>query len=173
MDDYVFAFRRPGSTANSQPPALWFGKYKSFYGCWYSNRLKDSLRRPVMGMEFNVNIKRKIKVNGKEYDSLEEVPEQFRQTVQHALDSAGAPGVHRKITVNGVGYDSVEAMPPDARRLYEDALKKADETGPRSSADAPSPIPNAPVQERALSKRTIIVLVLLAGLAILLKFFAK
>ena len=125
-----------------------------------------------MGMEFNVNIKRKIKVNGKEYDSLEEVPEQFRQTVQHALDSAGAPGVHRKITVNGVGYDSVEAMPPDERRLYEDALKKAEGVAQLTGADAPRPLPDAPVPEGGISKRTIMVLVLLAGLALLLKFFA-
>ena len=125
-----------------------------------------------MGIEFKVNIKRKITINGKEYGSPEEVPEQFKQTVQHALDSAGAPGTHPKITLNGVGYDSVEAMPADARMIYEAALKKAEGASPRTDTDAPGPLPAAPVPEGGLSKRTIVVLALLLGLALLLKFLA-
>ena len=125
-----------------------------------------------MGIEFKINIKRKITINGKEYGAPEEVPEQFRQTVQNALDSAGTPGGHRKITVNGVGYDNVEAMPPDARRIYENALKKDDEAAHRTNADTPRPLPGAPVPEEGISRRTIVVLVLLAGLALLLKFLA-
>ena len=56
-----------------------------------------------MGIEFKVNIKRKITVNGVEYGSVEEVPPEHRQTVQNALNSAGTLTGHSKITVNGRG----------------------------------------------------------------------
>ena len=123
-----------------------------------------------MGINFNISIKRKITVNGKEYGSPEEVPEQHRQVVQNALDSAGTFTGHSKITVNGLGYDSPEAMPPDTRRIYEESLRKAEAIG-RSTGSTVS-LPATPAPEGALSKRTIIVLILFAGLALLLKLFA-
>ncbi|MFA5161205.1 MAG: hypothetical protein WC421_03080 [Elusimicrobiales bacterium] len=119
-----------------------------------------------MGIDFHINIKRKITVNGKEYGSPEEVPEHYRQTVRNVLDSAGTLAGGSKITVNGMGYDSPEAMPPDTRRIYEESLRKAKVV----SQNTGMPMP-ALEQEGALSRRAIIILLLLAGLILLLKFF--
>ncbi|MFA6434892.1 MAG: hypothetical protein WCW52_09375 [Elusimicrobiales bacterium] len=122
-----------------------------------------------MGIDFNINIKRKITVNGKEYGSPEEVPEQYRQIVQGALSSAESLAKHSKITFNGAGYDSPEAMPPDTRIKYEEALRKAKVAAQNTGSAAPPPVTPAP--EGALSKQTIIILLLLTGIALLLKFF--
>ena len=118
-----------------------------------------------MGIDFNINIKRKITVNGKEYGSPEEVPEQYRQIVQSAISSAGAITGHSKITFNGVGYDSPEAMPPDTRMRYEETLSKAKAVTQSAGSTVPLPTTSAP--EGTLSKRTIIILLLLAGVALL------
>ena len=122
-----------------------------------------------MGIEFKINIKRKITVNGKEYGAPEEVPEQYRQIVQGALSSAGPLTGHSKITFNGAGYDSPEAMPPATRMGYEEALRKAQAVAQNTGSTVP--LPATPTPEGTLSKRTIIILLLLAGVALLLKLF--
>jgi len=120
-----------------------------------------------MGIDFNISIKRKIVVNGKEYGSLEEVPEQHRHTVQNAMDSAAFAGRNSTLTVNGVVYDSPEAMPPDTRRIYEESLRKAKEMSQRTGM----PMPGTLSPEGMLSERTVITILLLAGLYLLLKYF--
>lgn len=122
-----------------------------------------------MGIDFNISIKRKITVNGKEYGSLDEVPEEHRQNVQNALGAAefGAGGC--KITVNGIGYDSPEAMPPDARKIYEEALKKAETAAQRSGPPLSAPRAGDIKPEGFFSSRTITALLMLIGLAILIK----
>jgi hypothetical protein len=122
-----------------------------------------------MGIDFNINIKRKITVNGKEYGSPEEVPEQYRQIVQGALNSAASPTGHSGITFNGIGYDSPEAMPPDTRVMYEETLRKAKAAAQNTGCTVP--LPATPAPEGALSKRTIIILLLLTGLILLIKFY--
>lgn len=118
-----------------------------------------------MGINFKINFTTKIKVNGKEYGSPEEVPEPQRQIVKDAMKSAYAPGGHSRISVNGIGYDSPEAMPPDVRTTYEEALKKAEVTAQQIGTPA---LPGAPVQESGVSLRTTIFLILIVGLALLL-----
>lgn len=121
-----------------------------------------------MGIDFKINIKRRIKINGKEYGSLEEVPLEFRKTVQDALGAAGTPGSRGKITVNGVSYDSAEAMPQDVRLIYERSLKKAEEAGEDvSPGPARFGLTEDLKPEGAVSWKTIIVF-LLAGAALLL-----
>ncbi len=126
-----------------------------------------------MGMDFKISFKTKITVNGKEYGSMDEVPEEHRETVRNALDSAATPFGRSKITVNGVGYDSVEAMPPDVRKKHEEILKKAEAEALRSGTtlSAMGIRPETPPKEGGLSLRTTIILVLLAGLLLLLKFY--
>jgi hypothetical protein len=102
---------------------------------------------------------------------MEEVPEQYRDTVQNALSSANPIGGHGKITVNGVSYDSVEAMPPDVRGIYEQALAKAGTIARSTGTPLAAPQSGAPVQEGGISRRTIIILILLAALAVLVKYF--
>lgn len=119
-----------------------------------------------MGINFKVNFNTKIKINGKEYGSVEEVPEEHQGTVRNALSSAGT--AHSKIVVNGVGYDSLEAMPPEVRSLYKEILLKSKVNIQSTNTSFSGNVK----PEGFLSGRTITVLALLAVLAILLKFLA-
>jgi hypothetical protein len=86
-------------------------------------------------MNVNVNVKRKFKINGKEYNSIEEMPQDIRDAFEKAMASKTGFGlqmnpasVQTKIIFNGTEYQSIDAMPQDARQLYEKVLKAA-ETG--------------------------------------------
>jgi hypothetical protein len=86
-------------------------------------------------MNVNVNIKRKYKIKGKEYNSLEEMPPDIRNAFEKAMASQKASGqpvspspMKNKIIFNGTEYQSIDAMPQDIRQLYEKVLKAA-ETG--------------------------------------------
>ncbi|MDD5679252.1 MAG: uroporphyrinogen decarboxylase family protein [Kiritimatiellae bacterium] len=81
-------------------------------------------------MNISIHIKRKFKINGKEYNSLEEMPddirEKFKQTMASQADSKhpiNLTTTRAKITFNGAEYGSMDAMPQDARQLYEKVLK--------------------------------------------------
>lgn len=130
-----------------------------------------------MGIDFKINFQTKIKVNGKEYGSVEEVPPEHRHIVQDAMASAQNPFGHAKLTVNGVGYDKPEDMPPDARRTYEEALQKARDIARRTGDDTPLPdqrpgaLNGAPVRESGLSGRTLAILLILIAAAFLIKYF--
>jgi hypothetical protein len=88
-----------------------------------------------MDINFNVNIKRKYKVNGQEYNSLEEMPADVREVLKKAMHSKADTGTtltteksHTRIIFNGKEYDSFEAMPADVRQTYDKILKSV-ETG--------------------------------------------
>jgi hypothetical protein len=90
-------------------------------------------------MNVNVNVKRKFKINGKEYNSIEEMPPDIRNTFEKAMASqagsdhqANPATMQTKIIFNGTEYQSIDAMPQDVRQLYEKVLKTA-ETGAASS----------------------------------------
>ena len=80
-----------------------------------------------MNIKFNVN--RKYVVNGKEYHSLEEMPDDIRNAFEKAMASQGGQGLRfeqkktvNKITFNGTTYDSPEAMPAEVRILYDQVM---------------------------------------------------
>ena len=86
-------------------------------------------------MNVNVNVKRKYKINGKEYNSVEEMPSDIRNAFEKAMASQADTGNHinlavtqTKIIFNGTEYQNIDAMPQDVRKLYEKVLKAA-ETG--------------------------------------------
>lgn len=84
-------------------------------------------------MNVNVNVKRKYKINGKEYNSIEEMPPDIREAFEKALASqSGKSSIlssqQSKIIFNGIEYKNIEDMPLDVRELYEKVLKAA-ETG--------------------------------------------
>jgi hypothetical protein len=86
-------------------------------------------------MNVNVNVKRKFKINGKEYNSVEEMPQGIRNAFEKAIVSKTGSGqqvnpamMQTKIIFNGTEYQSIDAMPQDVRQLYEKVLKAA-ETG--------------------------------------------
>jgi|ERR1700730_9915354 len=78
----------------------------------------------------NFNLKAKIRVNGKEYASAEEMPAKVREAYARALGDTAvlrsgarlATKLNAKIIFNGVEYDSPNEMPVAERRLYQDAL---------------------------------------------------
>ena len=93
-------------------------------------------------MKININVKRKFKINGKEYNSLEEMPDGIREVVKKALETRAGSG-HRinsemtrsRIIFNGTEYDSLAVMPQDVRQLYEKVLTAAESGGTSSGVD--------------------------------------
>ncbi len=86
-------------------------------------------------MDININVKRKFKINGKDYSSIEEMPDDIREIFKKTMASqagsalkTGHGAARTKIVLNGTEYDSIDAVPQDVRRLYENVLKGA-ETG--------------------------------------------
>lgn len=84
-------------------------------------------------MDIKVNVKRKFKVNGKEYNSIEEMPRDIRDAFEKAIASQGGPGyqvnagaMQTKIIFNDKEYKNIDEMPQDVRLLYEKVLKSAE-----------------------------------------------
>ncbi len=81
-------------------------------------------------MNIKINVKRRFKINGKEYNSIEEMPGDIREIFNKTMNSQAGIG-HKishaaertKIVINGTEYDSINAIPQDVRRLYENMLK--------------------------------------------------
>jgi hypothetical protein len=83
-------------------------------------------------MNINVNVKRNFRINGKVYHSIEEMPEDIKETFRKAMASQPDAGgtidtasVRTKIVFNGTEYDSVETMPENVRQLYDQVMKAA------------------------------------------------
>jgi hypothetical protein len=146
-------------------------------------------------MNVNVNVKRKFKINGKEYGSIEEMPPDIRNAFEKAMASQAGSGqqinpatMQTKIIFNGTEYQSVDAMPQDVRQLYEKVLKAAETgTAPANiiTADDISGMQagsknygttsmgnmgNPTKTEPAISARTLIIGVLLIALIIIFYF---
>jgi len=68
----------------------------------------------------DARIKLKIKINGREFQSREEMPEELRHLYDAALDAAGA-NHSTKIISNGQEYRSIDDLPSDLRKAYETA----------------------------------------------------
>jgi hypothetical protein len=76
------------------------------------------------------NFKAKIRVNGKEYASAEEMPAKVREAYARAVGDTAvlrsgarlAAKLNARIIFNGVEYNSPNEMPAEERRLYQDTL---------------------------------------------------
>ena len=84
-------------------------------------------------MSISLSIKRKFRINGKEYNSIEEMPENIREALKKAMNSQASSGqrinsaaTRSKIIFNGTEYESLDAMPQDVRQLYEKVLRAAE-----------------------------------------------
>ena len=75
-----------------------------------------------------VNLKTKIKYNGQEYSSVEEMPPEARSAYEKAIAAESAT-ISTKIVFNEREYASPEQMPTAERQLYEDAMKLAHDSG--------------------------------------------
>jgi len=64
-------------------------------------------------------------VDGKEYKSLEEMPDDIRRGIEKAMAEEAHTQAKPKMiissrfVINGKEYDSIEEMPPDVREMYE------------------------------------------------------
>jgi len=85
-------------------------------------------------MKININVSRKFKINGKEYNSIEEMPDDVRETFEKAMASKSGPD-HQlnsatvrttRINFNGKEYQHIDSMPPDVRNVYEKVMKAAE-----------------------------------------------
>jgi hypothetical protein len=92
----------------------------------------------------NINVKRRIVVNGREYASVEEMPDDIRRAYEQAMAGAGggthasgASGVRARVVFNGREYLDVDTMPEDVRRLYEAAVNAARGTGHAETGGRP------------------------------------
>lgn len=83
---------------------------------------------PASPVKFN--FKAKIRLNGKEYASAEEMPSKIREAYARAVGDTAvlrsgarlAAKLNARITFNGVEYNSPNEMPAEERRLYQDTL---------------------------------------------------
>lgn len=115
-------------------------------------------------MGLNVSAHWKVRINGKEYRALDEVPPELRSAYEQALEAArsarpGQPAT--KISFDGREFESLEAMPPDLRNAYEAVLAALDTgeafLGPPAAAapgkPATAPHPSPGTAARAFERR--------------------
>jgi hypothetical protein len=166
----------------------WLGSGKS---SWSVTREKNA-------MNININKKRKFSINGKEYNSVEEMSHDIRENFKKTTASQTGMGhelsraaVRTKIVLNGTEYDSVDAIPQDVRRLYENVLKGAEDgavppeidmtgiyhgimTGSRTPETARTGELRRPAKiESSFSPRALIAGILAAALLLLLYYLVQ
>jgi len=96
-------------------------------------------------MSISIDVKRKFKINGKEYNSVEEMPDEIRMVFEKAmaLRASGAGQrthsavMRSKIVFNGKEYENVLSMPQDIRQLSGKVLKAAKSAVASSGVDIP------------------------------------
>jgi hypothetical protein len=85
-------------------------------------------------MEISIAFKSKPKLvfNGREYGSVDEMPEDVRRLYRDAIALAAKGGPNVKVFsktelwFNGKKYNSVNEMPPDVRLSYDKVMKAID-----------------------------------------------
>jgi hypothetical protein len=149
-------------------------------------------------MNININVKRKFKINGKEYNSIEEMPDDIREIFKKTIGSqagevheATTSAARTKVYFNGTEYDNIDAIPRDVRQLYEGVLKGAENgtvptgiditkissrmmTGPATPGTAPLGDNRRPTKiETSFSLRTLIVSIMVAAVIYLLYYLIQ
>lgn len=91
-------------------------------------------------MGATITIKTKLRVNGREYASVDDLPPDLRRAYAHAVAHGSdahdltQPGgdvtlgipAHSRIVFNGREYADVSQMPQEVRKLYDDVLATLD-----------------------------------------------
>jgi hypothetical protein len=83
-------------------------------------------------MALSIKYKTKIRVNGQEYSSVDEMPPEIRQAFERAM--AGQTGATTttktfKVVFNGQEYNGLDQMPAAVRQLYETAMAAVEQKG--------------------------------------------
>lgn len=79
-------------------------------------------------MSIKINVEKKIIVNGREYKSLDEMPEDLRQAFQKAVSGFGNKikvSKDTKFVLNGKEFKGVEEIPPEEMEAYTNLIKAA------------------------------------------------
>ena len=128
-------------------------------------------------MDMNVTIKRRFKVNGVEYDSIEVMPPEVRQAYERATASSGhlgvSGGVQAHITFNGKTFVSREEMPAAERSLYDAAMaaiERDPDTAavPGTVAMTPESVTSGSLGPREGKRSALRIVLVVGGLLILL-----
>lgn len=109
-------------------------------------------------MSFNVEVKKKITVDGKEYESLSDVPPELRTAIVKTL-AQGGTNTKTTVHINGKTYSGVGDLPAPLRAIVAGV-----------TALAMKPEAEAVRAEPVLSVKAIIVAI---GLAALLFWLAR
>jgi len=80
-------------------------------------------------MTTGIKITRTINVNGKQYNTLDDLPPEIRQACEQAMASGSKQVTINRITINCQEYEGMDFVPAEYRGLLEDAVKV-----PRSSS---------------------------------------
>jgi hypothetical protein len=86
-------------------------------------------------MPINFNVKTKIKINGKEYSSPEEMPPDIRSLYEKAIANRGGSSANiqsttnSKIVFNGQTFNNRDEMPADVRKIYDSVMTSLDKNG--------------------------------------------
>lgn len=133
-------------------------------------------------MPVKFNVKTRIKVNGIEYSSPDEMPEDVRAKYEKALAQRGLPNTHikssSKITFNGQTFNSAEEMPPDIRRIYESVMdsmdRKQDELSNRVRVDdqLPEAFPKTAQHDSVIAPSVVDKRLVIAGIVIIIAVLA-
>jgi hypothetical protein len=125
----------------------------------------------------DIVVKKTLRINGREHESLDEVPLETRAAVEKAM--AGASGVPSeggaRITVNGRTYSSAEELPAILRAIVQAAVAAAakrgalDATDDATEQEAPRSIRSLRV-EPVISPRVVAVFALLLVGLLLLRY---
>jgi|WetSurMetagenome_2_1015567.scaffolds.fasta_scaffold729087_1 hypothetical protein len=126
-------------------------------------------------MDVKINVKRRFKVNGVEYDSLEAMPPELRQAVERAAVGGGihvSAGADAHIVFNGKRYGTREEMPEEDRSLYDAAMAALPETGSVPAGGSPEvadpeSLSSRPIGPASGKSMAIRLLLLLAGVLLL------
>lgn len=80
-------------------------------------------------MNIKVTVKHKLVVNGREYGSPDEMPEDLRHAYERAMGGghgmAGLTQLKSKVVFQGKEYETPADMPDEARKLYDMAMATA------------------------------------------------
>jgi hypothetical protein len=90
-------------------------------------------------MAVSLIVKRKFIVNGKEYGSIDELPEAIRKALKSQISTkfnkeTSLDAVKTKIVFNHQEYANTDEMPQDVREAYQRALQAAGLTAPEETA---------------------------------------
>ena len=129
----------------------------------------------------NITLKTRIRVNGKEYSSVDELPPEIRSVYERVIANGSKLAVSHNITprlvVDGQQFSSVADMSAAEKKLYDDAMQLIRDgvttkvMAAPSSGAADAPAANATpttIDSGWLTKRQIQLIILVAGVLVAL-----